>query len=230
MVLATAVLILGRPIDGSEAITGADGIDPLVVGGEDATRGRFRYMVNLVDDTGNIRCGGTLIHPFVVLTAAHCGAMELSHVTIGRYNIDDGSINGDASSEYEARTVQQTAKHPLYLGFPSVQHDIMLMRLDAQSNKPTVAINWDGSADLNKDLAVLGWGTTITKFQSDVLQMAHLDYISNDACNNEFAWDGQVTDDMMCAQRGIKDSCSGDSGGPLIIPGSSDEASDVQVR
>ena len=43
--------------------------------------------------------------------------------------------------------------------------------------------------------------------------------ITNDACNNKTAYDGQITHSMICAGypgEGGKDSCQGDSGGPLV--------------
>ena len=43
--------------------------------------------------------------------------------------------------------------------------------------------------------------------------------ITNDACNIETAYDGQITHSMICAGylgEGGKDSCQGDSGGPLV--------------
>ena len=45
------------------------------------------------------------------------------------------------------------------------------------------------------------------------LQHVELQFVTRDTCNA--AYDGGVTDAMMCAQDTLKDSCQGDSGGPL---------------
>ena len=44
----------------------------LVIGGHDAVRNRYPYYVALQTAENNTECGGTLIAPDVVLTAAHC--------------------------------------------------------------------------------------------------------------------------------------------------------------
>jgi secreted trypsin-like serine protease len=44
----------------------------LIIGGHDAVPNRYPYYVALQTAENNTECGGTLIAPDVVLTAAHC--------------------------------------------------------------------------------------------------------------------------------------------------------------
>jgi secreted trypsin-like serine protease len=43
-----------------------------IVNGQDALPNRYPYYVALLDKNDNFRCGGTLIAPNIVLSAAHC--------------------------------------------------------------------------------------------------------------------------------------------------------------
>jgi hypothetical protein len=49
-------------------------VTPRIVGGEKAPKGRYPYMVALVDRGMKLVCGGSLIAPNVVLTASHCAS------------------------------------------------------------------------------------------------------------------------------------------------------------
>ena len=214
--------------DGKNPTKGGGGSDEdlgsLVVGGVNAQKGRYPYMVNLNSNkNGDEYCGGTLIAPDVVLSAAHCKGADT--VTIGRYNVD--WWDGDLSSEYDTRTVAEEVRHPRY-NKRSLKNDIMLIRLSEASDKPTMAIDYDGSADLNTELRVMGWGALQEDGSyPDILQQVNLDYVSTSACKRAYG-SSEISTDMMCAEGAGKDACQGDSGGPLIIPGVS-ESSDVQV-
>ena len=65
--------------------------DTRIINGEEATEGRYSYAVSLQDKWGHF-CGGSLIAPDVVLSAAHCAGGEYT-VVIGRHNLTIS--NGD---------------------------------------------------------------------------------------------------------------------------------------
>jgi secreted trypsin-like serine protease len=84
-------------------------------------------------------------------------------------------------------------------------------------------------------LTVAGWGATSDDGAEypTLLQEVDLFYVPNGLCKRITDNDGlslgtSLFDDMMCATDYGKDSCSGDSGGPLLVLGSS-PSDDMQV-
>jgi secreted trypsin-like serine protease len=70
----------------------------LIIGGGTAAPDRFPYYVALKDHQKEIQCGGTLIAPDIVLTAAHCRNSNLFYADVGKYTTIDGQ---DQSEEIE---------------------------------------------------------------------------------------------------------------------------------
>lgn len=195
-----------------------------IVGGTASLEDRYPYQVALVSD-GVQFCGGTLISSEWVLSAAHCFGL-VTHVQIGRYNIDDDS------ETFEEIQVEREIPHPLY-DMSTTDYDFMLLKLEMPSTYEPVALD-DGSINLSHghDLAVMGWGKTsqsVFGTSSDILLEVEVDYFSRSRCNRRYSLLGnEITDRMICAYRLGKDSCQGDSGGPLIIKGAN-ASEDVQV-
>lgn len=69
---AAAVADKAQPNQAAAAAATTPGGRNLVIGGSDATQNRYPSYVALVNDQYTVGCGGTLIAPDVVLTAAHC--------------------------------------------------------------------------------------------------------------------------------------------------------------
>lgn len=84
------------------------GADPRIVNGENAQLGRYPYLVSLRSGkTGRHMCGGSLVAPDIVLTAAHCNGSIA--VWIGVYSQSaDPAINN-----YEIIDVEKEIQHPL---------------------------------------------------------------------------------------------------------------------
>lgn len=78
----------------------------------------------------------------------------------------------------------------------------------------------DANISAGTSLVVSGWGTLSSGGQSpDKLMEVTVPFVTNDVCNSNEAYGGQVQDTEMCAglKQGGKDSCQGDSGGPLVF-------------
>lgn len=169
-------------------------------------------------------CGGALIAPDMIVTAAHCRDVSNS-VIIGRSNKVD--YEGDSS---ETLTVSSQTFFPLYPNPSNAnQYDLMLVQLDGVSTKPTLKVGYS-TPSLTDRLTTVGFGMLNPGrlVFSSTLQEAELDYIANDHCQALHVQDIEITDDLLCAHREGTSTCYGDGGGPLIQKGAT-PADDVLV-
>jgi trypsin len=188
------------------------GINPFIVGGTDAAKGEFPFIVSMQDSSGNHFCGGSLIKPHWVLTAAHCvteGAP--AKIVIGLLD------RTQPDNRTETFSIKQTIVHPKN-DSSKMDFDFALIQLSDDSTYAPVALNADEIRGAT-DFVTAGWGT---EKEGDfglprILQKVTVPYVADDVC--AAAYPGQTTPSMICAglKEGGKDSCQGDSGGPLLV-------------
>lgn len=181
--------------------------DPRIVGGTPATFGAYPFYVYTI---GAGLCGGTLIAPDIVLTAASCEDFFLDGALIG-------GILLDGSDAVEVLAVDSILPHPDYLE-ATLFNDIMLVKLTDPSTQTPIELNFDTSIPSVGDVVtVIGFGlTSEVDSASNELLTVNVDIISDDVCSDLYA--NLVPEIVICAgvTAGGRDACSGDGGGPLL--------------
>ncbi|WP_353571341.1 serine protease [Candidatus Albibeggiatoa sp. nov. BB20] len=201
-----------------------------IVGGEDATEGAYPWIVS-IHETGDNEsyCGGSLIHPQWVLTAAHCldnsaGTRTLDSseifVVIGAYDYREWE------TEALQVEVEQIIQHPDWKNKSDVIFpDIGLVKLkNPVTSVEPISIVRDDDSDLFDagNIAIaMGWGRTVAsaRVYPDILQHVKLPLVGLGVCQKAYIGEEIILPYSICAgyAEGGKDSCVGDSGGPLVI-------------
>ncbi|XP_078502956.1 trypsin I-P1-like [Lissotriton helveticus] len=198
-----------------------------IVNGYNCPRKSKPWQVFLKFQTkkGSSICGGSLINPNWIISAAHC--MGRPGTMVAR--LGEQVRSKPDFTEQDIAAVKQI-KHPNYNTKP-MDNDIMLIKLakPAQYNQYIQPIPLPTNCvAAGTRCTVSGWGVTISSGvlyprlrpkPADVLQCLNLPIISNARCKKSYP--AVYTSNMMCAgfMRGQQDSCQGDSGGPLECNG-----------
>ena len=195
---------------------------PRIVGGGPAAPGAFPWMTALLDkhepDTFTAQeCGGALIHPYWVLTAAHCvddmKAADIQAVV--------GATNLNAAGLVRIN-VREIILHPDYIP-TGYDYDVALLLLESPVTTltPLEIIDDPALANAGVPATVLGWGTLNEDdaIGTPLLQSVEMP-ILDQALANQYL-EGGVTPNMLAAglAEGGRDTCAGDSGGPLVVRG-----------
>ncbi|KAK7863849.1 hypothetical protein R5R35_003333 [Gryllus longicercus] len=194
-----------------------------IVGGQNADIGEWPWMAALFNG-GRQFCGGSLIDNIHILTAAHCVA-HMSSWDVARLTVHLGDHN--IKTNYEVRHIVKKVKRVVrHRGFDSrtLYNDVAVLTLDSpvtftQQVRP-VCLPSGNALYAGQTATVIGWGSLRESGrQPEILQEVSIPIWTNNECRAKYgsAAPGGIVEHFLCAGYDGKDSCSGDSGGPLMI-------------
>ncbi|NGO14352.1 trypsin-like serine protease [Streptomyces sp. HC44] len=209
---------------------------PFIIGGTETTIDSAPWMVQLAyyDEAAgqSYFCGGTLVAPSKVLTAAHCVA--------GLDWTANGAVIAGATDLYDATNgtvagVWQQWSHPKY-NEATIQNDVAVLTLDRPLDRQWLRLAASNDSALytpGTTGTVYGWGLTSGGENAELsakLRKATLPMVADSTCNSAMqsvlGKDAFIEGSMACAgtpatgtDEGTNSPCNGDSGGPLVVGG-----------
>ncbi|WP_328448137.1 trypsin-like serine protease [Streptomyces sp. NBC_00386] len=225
------------------AATNTARVDPKIIGGTTTAISTAPWMAQLwyYDDKGTTSeaddlgffCGGSVVSPTKILTAAHCvkgydwkangavitGTAQLpTSDSAGNTNLHGGTVTA-AWRQWNHSSYSST----------TINNDIAVITLARPVTAKPIRMTTSGDTTsyTSKDAKLYGWGRTTSTTQdiSETLKTATLPINSDATCKAAYGTDF-VAGHMVCAgtkatgtDAGTTTACNGDSGGPLIVGG-----------
>jgi len=195
-----------------------------VVNGWPADKGEWPWIAALLNNDRQF-CGGSLITQKHILTAAHC----VAHMS--RYDVANLKVR---LGDHEIKTVGETTifeskaarvvRHKEF-SQQTLHKDVAIITLEnpvpkTMKNARPVCLASGSQSYAGQSGTVVGWGSLKENGpQPNELMEVTVKIWKNPDCKDTYgnAAPGGIMDHMLCAGRKGKDSCSGDSGGPMQI-------------
>jgi secreted trypsin-like serine protease len=206
-----------------------------IINGKPASTSTYPWMASIFilggkDSDNGGGCGGSLIAPNWVLTAAHCFLNEAGNaVAEDPASLTTVTLNTDNIADKAMGALERKAKrvlvHPNYkpnseTSTNTHDFDIALVELETSVSLAPVRL-YTGAIPAHLPAIVAGWGATKGDgtASSDTLLQTQLLTVTTEAC--KAAHEGSITANMFCAggyaDIDTSDTCQGDSGGPLFV-------------
>jgi hypothetical protein len=227
-----------RPAAQSQCgLRNVNGIDFTVIGnGNEAGFAEFPWMVALLVSDRECLCGGSLIHPRVVLTGAHC----VFNISQHALRVRAGEWDTQTTKErlpHQERNVASIITHTEF-NARTLANDIALILLDQPFNLDqhinVVCLPSQNYIAIDRNCYASGWGKDIFGKEgkySVILKKVELPIVPFHVCQEELRKTRlgryfNLHDSFICAGgEADKDTCQGDGGSPLVCPISQNEPS-----
>ncbi|KAE8961806.1 hypothetical protein PR001_g29925 [Phytophthora rubi] len=217
--LAAASIALGAVSAETEHVERA-----LILGGGEVPIGTKAYAAGIrTTANGDTYCGGALITPKHVLTTASCTGFEApNYVAVGTHYIN-GTKDGEQIKVVSAQN------HTLF-NSTSLSYNFGVLTLEKPSKFSPIKLPAADNSDIIPGMwsKVMGWGDTSypNGTSSNGLQSVGLEVWDNEDCLPIF----NIDNSSVCAGGAAgRDSCIGDTGGPLVKEKGRGDADDVLI-
>ncbi|WP_128434779.1 trypsin-like serine protease [Streptomyces cyaneus] len=228
----------------STSSSGDSTVSPMVIGGTETTITSAPWMAQLwyYDDQGTADeaddlgffCGGAVVAPTKILTAAHCVKGYDWHgygaVVTGTAQLPTTDDAGNTDLHGGTVTLPHRQwNHPSYSA-TTIDNDIAVITLANPVQATPIRMTTSGdtaSYAAGTSAKVYGWGRTSSTTQdvSETLKTATLPVQSDSTCAGYYGSEF-IKGHMVCAGQpasgsdsGTTSACNGDSGGPLVVNG-----------
>merc|ERR1712062_240470 len=206
---------------------------PYIIGGNISEPGKWPWQVSIQRARENDThvwfshgCGGSLLTPNWVLTAAHCVALVSEDPR--DYKVRVGAFNLPANDHTQEIDVVEILAHDGFdMTRPGIPDDIAVIRLAqpvdmTPANVSTIPLPTAPDIDGHANCWISGWGRydRDTMDPSPVLREARVPIVENEECRRRYGDLDDlipILDQHICIgdDQAVINACHGDSGGPL---------------
>lgn len=213
--------------------------EPLIAFGEPEKYGESPWHVAVYDISKNDKiliCGGTIISPQLVVSAAHCFHDERSHdkLDANKYEIIVSKVtrnytirDNGSQKNYKIKEIRFPKKGFIGSNNYMANNIALLILIEKIAMGPTVmpaCVDWTGIKNIppNEDTPgkIVGWGLNENVTYNEILHTTNLPYISYERCLKLLTDHGKpyLTLDKFCAGKKNGPTVEvGDSGGGLVF-------------